>query len=61
MPYSGHMPSLETIQQAVWEPLWRAPRDHPNFAFYFLIGLQKSTRIAATKKVAENASTHCRG
>jgi len=34
MPYSGLMPSIEAIQQAVREPLSRAPREHQAFAAY---------------------------
>jgi hypothetical protein len=34
MPYSGLMPSIEAIQQAVREPLSNAPRDHNGFAVY---------------------------
>src|SRR5438045_5233675 len=34
MPYSALMPSLEAIQQAVREPLSRAPREHQAFAIY---------------------------
>ena len=34
MPYSGLMPSIDAIQQAVREPLSRAPREHQAFAAY---------------------------
>ena len=34
MPYSGLMPSIEAIQQAVREPLSHAPREHKAFAVY---------------------------
>jgi hypothetical protein len=34
MPYSGLMPSLDAIQQAIREPLTRAPREHKAFAVY---------------------------
>jgi len=34
MSYSGLMPSIEAIQQAVREPLSNAPRDHNGFAVY---------------------------
>ena len=34
MPYSGLIPSMEAIQQAVREPLLEAPRDHNGFALY---------------------------
>ena len=34
MPYSGLMPSMETIQQAVREPLLQAPHDYREFALY---------------------------
>jgi hypothetical protein len=34
MPYSGLMPSMEAIQQAVREPLSQAPLDHQQFAIY---------------------------
>jgi hypothetical protein len=36
MPYSGLIPSMEAIQQAVREPLLEAPRDHNGFALYIL-------------------------
>jgi hypothetical protein len=35
MPYNALMPSLEAIQQAVREPLSRAPREHQAFAHIF--------------------------
>jgi hypothetical protein len=34
MPYTGLVPSIEAIQQAVREPLSQAPRDHQAFAVY---------------------------
>ena len=34
MLYSGLMPSMEAIQQAVREPLSLAPLDHQQFAIY---------------------------
>ena len=34
MPYTGLMPSIDAIQQAVREPLSRAPREHQAFAVY---------------------------
>ena len=34
MPYSGLMPSMEAIQQAVREPLSQAPLDHQQFAIF---------------------------
>jgi hypothetical protein len=34
MPYSGLMPSLDAIQQAVREPMLDAPCDHKSFAIY---------------------------
>jgi hypothetical protein len=34
MPYSGLMPSLEAVQQALREPLSKAPSDHNRFAIY---------------------------
>jgi hypothetical protein len=38
MPYSGLMPSLEAIQQAMLEPMLRAPLDHKEFAIYIFEG-----------------------
>jgi hypothetical protein len=34
MAYSGLVPSMDAIQQAVREPLSKAPRDYQNFAIY---------------------------
>ena len=34
MSYSGLMPSMEAIQQAVREPLLQAPHDYREFALY---------------------------
>ena len=34
MQYSGLMPSMEAIQQALREPLSAAPNDHNRFAIY---------------------------
>jgi hypothetical protein len=34
MPYSGLMPSMEAIKQAVREPHSQAPQDHNGFAVY---------------------------
>ena len=34
MPYSGLMPSMKAIQQALREPLSQAPTDHNRFAIY---------------------------
>ena len=34
MPYSGLMPSMKAIQQALREPLSKAPTDHNRFAIY---------------------------
>ena len=54
MPYSGLMPSLEAIQQAVREPLSRAPRDHKGFAVYiFERAREIDHQRALTKKLAE--------
>ena len=54
MPYSGLMPSLEAIQQAVREPLSRAPRDHKGFAVYiFERAREIDHERALAKKLAE--------
>ena len=54
MPYSGLMPSLEAIQQAVREPLSRAPRDHKGFAVYiFERARELDHEWALAKKLAE--------
>jgi hypothetical protein len=54
MPYSGLMPSIEAIQQAVREPLSRAPREHNAFAIYIF---ERARAIdherALTKTLAE--------
>ena len=62
MPYSGLMPSIDAIQQAVREPLSCAPRDHQAFAVYIF---ERARAIdherALEKKLAEQrteASAH---
>jgi hypothetical protein len=57
MPYSGLMPSIEAIQQAVREPLWQAPRGHQEFAIYiFERAREIDLARALAKKVAENGT-----
>ena len=54
MPYSGLMPSIEAIQQAVREPLSRAPREHQAFAAYiFERAREIDHERALAKKLAE--------
>jgi hypothetical protein len=54
MPYSGLMPSIEAIQQAVREPLSRAPLDHKAFAVYiFERAREIDHERALGKKLAE--------
>jgi len=54
MPYSGLMPSMEAIQQAVREPLLEAPHDHNGFAVYiFERAREIDHEWALSKKLAE--------
>ena len=50
MPYSGHMPSLQAIQQAVREPLIEAPTDPNGFAVYIFERARKIDRERALAK-----------
>jgi hypothetical protein len=48
------MPSIEAIQQAVREPLSRAPHDHSGFAIYiFERAREIDHELALAKKPAE--------
>jgi hypothetical protein len=51
MPYSGLMPSIEAIQQAVREPLSRAPREHQAFAAYIIKRAREIDREQALAKM----------
>jgi len=54
--YTGLLPSLESIQQAVREPLAKAPRDHNGFAIYiFERAREIDHQKALQKKLAEQA------
>jgi len=54
MPYTGLLPSIEAIQQAVREPLSRAPREHQAFAVYiFERAREIDHERALAKKLAE--------
>jgi hypothetical protein len=58
MPYSALMPSLEAIQQAVREPLSRAPREHQAFAVYiFERAREIDHERALAKYLPSNASS----
>ena len=50
MPYSGLMPSMEAIQQAVREPLSQAPHDHQEFAIYIF---ERARAIDHARTLAE--------
>jgi hypothetical protein len=50
MPYSGLMPSLQAIQQAVREPLLEAPTDPNGFAVYIFERARKIDRERALAK-----------
>jgi hypothetical protein len=50
MPYSGLMPSMEAIQQAVREPLSQAPLDHQQFAIYIF---ERARAIDQARALAE--------
>ena len=50
MPYSGLMPSMEAIQQAVREPLSEAPLDHQQFAIYIF---ERARAIDRARALAE--------
>ena len=57
MPYSGLMPSMEAIQQAVREPLSQAPLCHQEFAIYIFKRARAIDHAwaAARGKVAQEA------
>jgi hypothetical protein len=56
MPYSALMPSLEAIQQAVREPLSRAPREHQAFAVYIF---ERAREIDHERALAKMLSGPC--
>jgi len=57
MPYSGLMPSLDAIQQAVREPMLDAPYDHKGFAIYiFERAREIDHEWALAKKLVEQSS-----
>jgi hypothetical protein len=51
MPYTGLMPSMEAIQQAVREPLSQAPREHKAFAVYIF---ERARQIDRERALARN-------
>jgi len=56
MPYTGLMPSLEAIQQAVRQPLWQAPRDHQAFAVYIF---ERAREIDHERAFGRNLAEQC--
>ena len=58
MPYSGLMPSMEAIQQAVREPLSQAPVDHQEFAICIFERARAidRARALAQQEVAQEAA-----
>jgi hypothetical protein len=57
MPYTGLVPSMEAIQQAVREPLSQAPRDHQAFAVYIFERARQIDRERALgRNLAEQGS-----
>jgi hypothetical protein len=58
MPYSGLMPSLDAIQQAMREPHLRAPYDHKGFAIYiFERAREIDHEWALAKKLVEQTAS----
>jgi hypothetical protein len=56
MPYSGLVPSIEAIQQAVREPLVDAPHDYQKFAIYIFERAREIDReLALIRSEAEQA------
>jgi len=53
MPYSGLMPSMEAIQQAVREPLLQAPHDYREFALYIF---ERAREIDHERALAEKSA-----
>jgi len=51
MPFTGLMPSMEAIQQAVREPLSQAPREHKAFAVYIF---ERARQIDRERALARN-------
>ena len=56
MPYTGLIPSIEAIQQAVREPLSQAPRDHQAFAVYIF---ERARQIDHERALAKTPSEQC--
>lgn len=50
MPYTGRLPTLAAIKQAVREDLTAAPRDHREFAVYIF---ERARQIDAQAKAAQ--------
>ena len=56
MPYTGLIPSIEAIQQAVREPLSQAPRDHQGFAVYIF---ERARQIDHERALTKTPSEQC--
>jgi hypothetical protein len=54
MTYSGLIPSMEAIQQAVREPLFQAPQDYQQFAIYIFERARQIDRDKARTKAQPN-------
>jgi hypothetical protein len=61
MPYSGLMPSMEAIQQALREPLSKAPTDHNRFAIYIFERAREidHEQVLASKISAQREQPGC--
>ena len=53
MTYSGLLPSMDAIQQAVSEPLSHAPHDYQQFAIYIF---ERAREIDREKALAERSN-----
>ena len=53
MTYSGLIPSMEAIQQAVREPLSHAPHEYQKFAIYIF---ERAREIDREKALAEQSN-----
>ena len=51
MPFTGLMPSMAAIQQAVREPLSQAPREHKAFAVYIF---ERARQIDRERSLTKN-------
>ena len=57
MTYSGLVPSMDAIQQAVREPLSQAPHDYQKFAIYIFERAREIDRQKASVEPAEDPTT----